>query len=239
MTSSELLIISPHLDDAALSLGGMILQNPGCRVLDLFNTAWSVDDQLNAQGVAKITATNLDEETRVMKALKASFTFKALPEALDRDPSMSWCAPIDLERDHEVQLAAAFAIASEIQGAQHIFIPMAVGEHTDHILVHDLANLVLNSGKRVSLYEDLPYATYNDDDNNFSRRLRRVSKIFSLQSEVIDITDQLEQKLKVLENYKSQLNNDHIRRVQQHALGLAADATHSTKACERVWHIEC
>ncbi len=239
MDTNGILIVSPHLDDAALSLGGMMLHKPRTRVLNLFNTAWSEDGELNKQSAEAITRSNLNEEKRVMRRLRATFSYEALPEALVRDPLMKWCDPINLERDHKTQIRAAFAIAHAGLQEKEIFFPLAVGEHVDHVLVHNLIvpfmMQTMSSGASIKLYEDLPYSTYNDDENNYKRRMSRVGREFNLTPELIDITSVLDKKISILSLYKSQLNHEHLERVRTYALGLGDEVGQPGKAFERVW----
>ncbi len=241
MATKGILIVSPHLDDAALSLGGMMLRNPRTRVLDLFNTAWSEDDGLNKRSVELITRSNLNEEKKVMRLLKATFSYQALPEALVRDPLMKWYDPIDLERDHKTQIRAAFAIAHAGLQAKKVFFPLAVGEHVDHVLVYNLIEPFMKqamaSGVSIKLYEDLPYSTYIDNENNYQRRMLRVSQEFDLTPELIDITSELDKKISILSLYKSQLSHEHLERVRTYALRLGDEARQPGKAFERVWRV--
>lgn len=238
----EHLIISPHLDDAMLSLGGFMLRNPGCRVLDLCNTAWSELKHLKGQTVEVITAQNLREEEQIMREAGATFHFENLPEALARDPKMEWNDPIDLKRDYKTQLSMEFALAREAADAKNIYFPMAVGEHTDHMLAFGLAETFMKAslkpGQTLYLYEDLPYSTYNDNDNNYDRRLGRVRNNLIVVPSLINITSQVDEKIRILHYYESQLNADHLKRVRDYAFAVGEQGGSSGEAFERVWEIK-
>ena len=81
-----------------------------------------------------------------------------------------------------------------------------------------------NKGFKINFYEDMPYATRYPFKNSFVKKLR-------LKPMLLDITDFIDKKIKLLKVYKSHLYEDfHIIPSREYAFKFK-----SGKACERVW----
>lgn len=158
--------LSPHLDDAVLSVGATLaesrLAGDAVLVLNLF-TASKQDFRpgpLSFRAHA-LAPERQAEETRAMAALGVDHQNLGLLDAPFRDrryraywrllgPVPPWESS-DLEALDRVR-----AIARE-RGAKRILAPLGVGGHVDHQLAYRLAK-ALETEFEMHYYEDMPYA---------------------------------------------------------------------------------
>ncbi|GAA0772404.1 hypothetical protein GCM10008908_18590 [Clostridium subterminale] len=212
------LIISPHLDDAALSVGGLLLNDidKNNKVLTIFNTAWTALD--NIYDYNKITELNLREELEVMKGLNCKHKFLNLPEALLRGYE-TWNDSIDMEKDTCIINKLTKIIADEVDGFSSIYFPLAIGEHVDHLLLFNVAMKLINSEKNifnsveVFFYEDLPYCTYEP----ITSRIEKVKKLINIEPYESCISNVIEEKCKLIYTYKSQITENDVIRVRSYS----------------------
>ena len=123
------------MDDAALSMGGGILQNDSkVKIITLFGSNWTLD------GISpdsdRITKIRIAEEQSFIKKVKAEFIFCNLPEATMRGYS-DWTMKCDLHKDHELLEEIIAIINKNTESEDEVYLPAAVGEHIDHTLVFE------------------------------------------------------------------------------------------------------
>ena len=162
---TEVVVVSPHLDDAPLSLGGRMLQwGRRCTVLDLFSTVswWRLP--IDSYEDPRIQQCRDAEEDLMAHLTGATIRRVGLPEAPRRGYALSDIFTTEIlptEAAGETIRAAVTALAGE--GAYQWFLPLCVGNHVDHRIARDAsldALLAANvSTDRIRFYEDLPYAT--------------------------------------------------------------------------------
>jgi LmbE family N-acetylglucosaminyl deacetylase len=143
------IIISPHIDDAFFSLGGLLLKDRGKRqkVVDIFSI--SGFHKLKLNDVKKVTQIRRREEMINAKRLGVDVDF--LPFR-DREEAKS---------GGEAKLAERIrrSLARYVREGDRIFFPLAIGDHADHNLVSRIAlGMLKSAGGRIYFYEDLPYA---------------------------------------------------------------------------------
>ena len=175
--SYDLIVLSPHLDDAALSCGGAIHRATaaGRRVLVInvftgdpprdaelsplareLHEAWQLgDDPLTIRR---------QEDERAMAILGAEARNWPLPDALYRTAADGRPLYSDLDRifappeaeDAELEHDLARRLL-ELPRAATVLAPLAAGNHVDHWLVRRAALRAL-APERIWQYEDFPYA---------------------------------------------------------------------------------
>jgi LmbE family N-acetylglucosaminyl deacetylase len=153
------LILSPHPDDAALSLGGSIATNllpPPITLLTIFGRSHYSEQTPGGGEVEQITALRHAEEIAYAHRRDLELVWLACEEAglrlgLARVFAQRGQPPVDCGRENDI-VAAARGV-----GAALVLAPLAVGEHVDHVIVHRLANHAAG-GAALAYYEDLPYA---------------------------------------------------------------------------------
>lgn len=223
------LVVEPHMDDAALSVGGTLLKQAGrCRatilsVVRRSNYTSYVRQRRDFLDTENITELRIAESTLAAAMLGADFqcldwvdapnrllpgdlwTVDALP-AIGRAVEAFVHAP--LYPDQVERLAGELNRVIEDAQPDTLWLPMALGDHVDHRLVHEAGLLMLarrtERGARVPtvwLYEDLPYAT---QANAEAARRRIQAQGWSLHRHVEDVSEQFELKLQAVGVYASQ-----------------------------------
>lgn len=201
------IIVSPHLDDAALSCGGRMLGDQAVLVVNVFSkTAWwrfSIGDDQRE----KIQACREMEENLVARLSGAGMLALGLPEALLRGYAMDDVFGKVREEPSSPTASAIreaiIKLASE-NPLSHWYLPLGVGNHVDHILTRDAAILGLRQvgikETHLHFYEDLPYAAKLGPTADFSGNVPSLT----LHEELLEIDELLAWKLELLRAYWSQ-----------------------------------
>lgn len=150
MTGS--VIVSPHLDDAALSASAKLGEG-GATVVTVFTAVPAADwpttwwDRLTgATSSRDRQLERLAEDEAAMRLLNARRLY------LDEFEELYRSAPPDLS-------AATDRLAECFRGAEEVWLPAAIGGHPDHQMTRDIGlRAAANSGRdEVELYADYPY----------------------------------------------------------------------------------
>lgn len=175
------LILAPHFDDAALSLGGTaaLLAAAGLtpEIAVVFGAEPPAGDPLTPFAAAMHVRWGLDrgavvrarraEEDAAAALLGATVRVLPFPDAIYRgDRYASEAAlfgtPAADEADLPGDVAAALGAGDSPTADRRVYAPLGVGSHVDHQQVF-AAGLALSSlGQDVWFYEDLPYAGRRD-----------------------------------------------------------------------------
>jgi LmbE family N-acetylglucosaminyl deacetylase len=173
MTSNaDTVILSPHLDDAVLSLGGLIAGEVAAgrsvEVVSCFTSGPPLDTIAPAHRVFGDYSMRRAEDERAMRRLGARYRWLDLHERIWREPALppSGVFPTHVFRtpermdDFAELKSIRTAIGELLDGGATVYAPLAVGHHVDHVEVA-LAALreMLGRGAfdRIRFYED-PYA---------------------------------------------------------------------------------
>ena len=164
----DVLIVSPHFDDAVLSAGGRIaaLERSGLStcVLTVFGgvpesrtppSRWDV-----ASGFASAAQAALMRRSEDQAALEFLGSTGLAFDAYDGPYRADW------EQD-----AYSSFLLDAASTARTIYIPAAIGKHPDHVLARDATLHALsttNSMLNIRVYADLPYATVEGSMAGFS-----------------------------------------------------------------------
>jgi LmbE family N-acetylglucosaminyl deacetylase len=165
---ADIVVLSPHLDDAVLAVGGMISREAAAgrrvEVWTCYTTGPALDQiPANLRPLGDYP-TRRDEDQRALGVLGAGYRWLDFPERIWREPA--------LRREHHIfhtpqsreqfeYLPALRAIVRELlAGAAEFYAPLAVGHHHDHVEVTLAVLLEMLDQRRfdrVRFYED-PYA---------------------------------------------------------------------------------
>lgn len=159
--------LSPHLDDVALSCaaGVMTAREAGRRVLVV--TAFSHPGEADAGPFRRaLYPVRWAEEEAAMATLEVDHRLLGLRDAPFRDPLYHDFRGILFGRsagDAAVLDELAYLLAGLLKstGATRLFAPLGVGEHIDHRLCHEAAQMLATATPKppeTSFYEDRPYA---------------------------------------------------------------------------------
>lgn len=181
----HLVVIEPHMDDAALSVGGQLLRRKGnCHitiicVFGVSNYTSYMESKHAYLDADAITQLRFEESTLAAAKLGAHFLSLGLTDApLRMQASAEWSKTYladDIRASHgfisthpvpHVVKHVAQVLAQSLQGLNpdEVWIPMGLGNHVDHRTTRAACLQMLSqtqglkSTLKCRLYEDLPYS---------------------------------------------------------------------------------
>ncbi len=165
---TDVVVISPHLDDAVLSLGGLIGREVAAgrsvEVWSCFTNGPPLDQIPEHQRVFGDYSIRRAEDERALAVLGAGRRWLDLPERIWRQPPLAKTLHVFHTPPHEADFAQLPVLRAQLaplfDGAAEIYAPLAIGHHTDHVevalaVLREL--LARGAHDRVRFYED-PYA---------------------------------------------------------------------------------
>lgn len=226
------LIIAPHSDDALLSLGGRILMGyESFEVLNIFSTcACSVIPEL--KNPAEITRRNNAEERRALGCLAIPVEFLGLNEVMLRGYK-KWTGQVDTKKDSGIIEEIAKRVAKE-RTRKRFYLPLGIGQHTDHLLVADIGIQMLIEGffknRNLFFYEDLPYAIDGGIEERISYVEKKLKK--NLEVESLHISSCIDTKLDLICLYETQYDREYVQKIKGYSRKVG-----NGKFVERIWKI--
>ena len=233
----NVVLLSPHSDDIAFSLGAFLLGQcdvSHIQIITVFSISASTADE-SIKDPAVVSA--------IRKAEDGCFV-----ESLGRDVGSIWLdrkdAPLRLHISDEAVFSSdpsyiglnevrhvVDKVKEEYGSFNLLFAPMALGQHIDHVLVRNAALELLSDGFAVLLYEDLPYAA----DFSLSEIERYTSQLGALAGQefellILETGITVEEKVVLLSCYQTQMDPQTESRVRSHA-----DRCNGNSVVERVW----
>lgn len=251
----RVLVIEPHCDDAALSIGATMWKMRNEAEFHLLTMAsrsnYSTAFHLHRDYFdrARITAMRTAEGELFTKHLGGRYFCAGLPEATLRYSDSDWS--LDYFDAHEV----ATAISNNRRGSRavldqwrghlreflegrtfdEIWVPLGAGTHSDHDLARNAAlELIveLQPAAVIRLYEDVPYgAEFQEHTDRILRSLEQAGAVLESWSQ--DVTNEYSTKLSLLSIFASQFK---VRAIQK-GVERSASAGGETQKIERLWTI--
>ena len=234
-SAPHLVVIEPHMDDAALSTGGSLLHRRGrCRITILSVVKWSNFTSYlllkrNYLDVSEISTLRQQESVLVARMLGAEHRCLNWNDApLRFYPSERWSpatveefnkAPQDFAKGfpnpNEVSLLAE-QLTQELTTLRpdELWIPMGLGDHLDHRTTRSAClRALVNARERflnvpVLMYEDIPYS--KEPSHAALIRTTLASCGTRLVRMTEDITDVFEAKLRLSSIYASQFKPSYL-----------------------------
>ena len=248
-----ILVLSPHLDDAVLSLGGMmahqVSQGRSVVVYNLFCAPYHGPLSPAAQRLHEgwgdpedITALRLQEDRQALELIGAHQIIGDARDLIYRQSLQgAWLytnmEDIQGERNPEDN-ALVNTYFNKLSGMFSkekfdFYTPLGIGGHIDHMLAFDIGARLHQAGYIVKFYEDLPYALREDYLH------ARTDNLTDMQS-VVELfpLEMLERKIEALHYYQSQIdslfeNEDNMRDwIRQQALRVSGRAD---MGGEKIW----
>ena len=239
------IILSPHYDDFALSLGGLALElaKKKCRIEDwiIFSNSnhiardYKGNKDISKERIKTVSDARLKEELHVAKEIgNVKIKLCKLNEALIRghwkEHPQGFPYGFDEGKDGSEMDKIRKMLKSLLSKDVQIFAPLAIQEHIDHFIVRQAIQDLLDDKNRkcqIFFYEDLPYAAYATENewksiNNFIMTNNLFPIIISID---------LSLKLKLLNFYKSQTYEHYYEDVQKHA----NEIKNKRMPCERIY----
>lgn len=223
----RLTAVSPHPDDAALSVGGALAhwrQRIEVTIVNVFSDqVWSCNPNV-LQTEAR--ALLLKEDAAAAGILGANVQNVGLPESglrgFDRlSDRLSTRITAESIADAKAWLPIlGEALDNSLNASQPdvLLLPLATA-HRDHLLVVGAGLLWWRRGRSgipLYLYEDLPYAINHDQVQTRLAQLR--NRGISLRKHRLTVGSGLEAKRASIEQYKSQLRRRDVDAVMRHGL---------------------
>lgn len=230
-------MLSPHSDDVALSLGAFLLARPILLNIIII-TAFSIsectaDDSINDSAI--VSSIRKAEDVNFANSLCGHVEVRWLdrqdaPLRLNiLDESVFSSNFLYISLDEEKYLTDK--IKNECCKIDLLFAPMGLGKHIDHIVVRNAALELLKYGFPLVFYEDIPYAadiSLADIDENAKQLEYLTGQSLELFPLKTDVT--IEKKISLLSCYRSQMDFRTESRVRLHA-----NRTNCNSVVERVW----
>ena len=216
-------IISPHIDDAVLSIGGTIalLRARGEDVIvrSVFTRShWTNPDNIRqkkySSDVDEVTAIRAAEEQCTSKFLGYEY------DLLGFDDHALRGKVVDQQLFDEVKVK----IRSSLQKDSITFFPLGL-QHHDHLVVSRIGYQLYVEGYKVMLYEDLPYAGFGnyDYEKQHDELIDR-----GMVPELVKIDFAL--KSEAIRKYESQISKQWLRDVTNYGYNVKTNEFY-----ERVW----
>jgi LmbE family N-acetylglucosaminyl deacetylase len=197
----RVVILSPHLDDAALSCAGLLdflsTRQAGALVISIYcgnpPAVKSSDGTLRTpqrKGHVNPRLRRL-EDRAAMHASNTDFAHLSFPDNIyRRSPTTDqfiyrharerWSAPRVDDMGHVEELYLVLRRLSLNLGRMLLISPMGIGQHVDHTIVARVALRLAEQGASLLFYEDFPYVVnptigsgMNDDPRQALLRLDR------------------------------------------------------------------
>jgi LmbE family N-acetylglucosaminyl deacetylase len=221
-------IISPHPDDAALSVGGIVgrLGDATLVLITCFTQSCSVDrDDSEA-----MTRKRLLEDEEYSSLIGATLITLDFPDTSIR--TNAGRAELDPEREVRLRNDLLGSLDAILQAWRFdvILAPSAIGDHTDHEHCREIA-VQRCTGQPLYFYEDLPYAQmHGGPDRVHQTVLARCPQFRSV--EVPLCAEDMRKKMSALSIYRSQIHPEWARAVEMYAAALS---TTTEPYAERIW----
>jgi LmbE family N-acetylglucosaminyl deacetylase len=222
-------IISPHIDDAVLSMGGLmqnfIKNGHEVKVQYIFTLSnWTNAEALSGikyeQDVALVTRIRKEEEYEVGALLGHQYEFHDF-----EDLPIRTIPPVG-QSGHLMQLICE-RISASVAKHDMCFFPVCTA-HPDHEVIRDIGFDLLARGFNIYFYEDMPYMAHSTSaPSGFHRNMHRDGFV----PEYVSIN--IEDKISLLKLYKSQVSEEWLNRVMSYSYNLIDNSFY-----ERVWTLK-
>jgi LmbE family N-acetylglucosaminyl deacetylase len=246
-------ILSPHFDDAVLSLGGVLSQRVNETIVVTIFGGNPAPAQLAEGWAAAAGFGNSDMEitTRTMENARALCRYGARAHDLSyldfpyRDKSDDALLPLRIAQDITAIL--------EPHSLRRVFLygPAALPlshAHPDHRIVHDaflVAARHLSPNVRSCFYEDLPYASFGPATRKDYRVLLETTDRVVVHERPVQLTArQLSEKLEGIRDYASQIHTseaagcDFLEIAERFARSRCERPSTKVCACEVLYELE-
>lgn len=219
VNGKRLLVFEPHPDDAALSCAGLMLEyiskGFGVTVLNIFSRSsvstfpWGSTVQIDETEYESLRL--VESRMAIQDYLGQEFDSLCLPSSLKRGHTRIFEPYLPIDRRIEDPVYKAVAKMVSHYDFQALAAPLAVGGHTDHQVVHNVASRCAFEGltDEMWFYEDMPYSRKRQD---LETRLDRVRESFNrqglnLKSQHISLDGRLDIIADLISIYRSQFDD--------------------------------
>lgn len=205
MSRPRLLILSPHSDDTAFSLGGLLAAGRAFagwerHQLTLFVHSQHAPYAPHLTEASAITAVRCREDEAFCAAHEITLTRAGMTETLLRGYASKEAIYAPRAPETDPLFAPTCRVVKEATaGFDLVVAPLGVGGHVEHILVREACR---RSGSLALFYEDLPYA--GDFTNDALDRFGATA-MPGAQCRAFVVEDAMDRKCERLLDYESQV----------------------------------
>lgn len=225
-------LLSPHPDDIALSIGGLVdiyaQQGVECCLVNFFTES---DYCLPSFQKVDITKQRAEEDSKFAKLFNLKRINFSLPDSSILEhtaQSEKLCCPNDI-RKSDLKRKLLYSINQF--NPKKIFCPLGIGGHIDHRMVKEVVLDINDVTDKLYFYEDLPYAT-NYSDQDIKDIIKHTTPL-KLTPSLIDITSSWSKKEMGILFYRSQIPYNIVLSIKEYASLLK-----HTGLFERIWQPE-
>ena len=255
------LIVSPHRDDASLSLGGLMVaraQQEAHMVCNVFTVSSWLGNDFYPTPMRAVSMLRAAEELLSLQILGATGVGLGLWEAdirnFHRDATENYSLRDDIIFEGDPNLRSlgerdtvehGLAQLMERLAPTRVYFPLGLGSHIDHVFLRDVGIARVPGirraypGCQIYFYEDLPYATYEHIEVAPLVAPDSMGGL-TLLPEYVDITDHFEAKIQAIAAHRSQFSRaENEDRLHAYANALATEAGFAdTHLAERIWRVQ-
>jgi len=221
----RVVILSPHLDDAALSCGGLLHALQGVSTLVVTICSGNPPRVTGPDGVGKVPARRghvsprirRSEDIAAMHAVGSEFVHLSFPDAIYRRSPQT--GKLIYRSARERWLASRAADAAYVEelylllrrlcldlGGILLISPMGIGDHVDHQITAGLAVRLAAAGASLLFYEDFPYvADPRSGRGDGDGPQAALARLRLTPVERFTVPVQVESKMQLLRHYASQV----------------------------------
>ncbi|MCC6619599.1 MAG: PIG-L family deacetylase [Chloroflexi bacterium] len=209
------LVLSPHLDDAALSCGGALAlfaamgDAPAVLTICAGQPVGPLTDFARFQHArwgdpADLVGARRDEDRRALALLGATPIWLDVPDCIYRGDRYTTEATLfgPVAPDEAALIAGIAAVVDALWRATAratIVAPLGIGRHVDHQLTRAAVERLVAAGRRVCWYEDFPYVARPGGETQ-QRALTA-----TMAATWIAIGEYLDRKIEAIATYASQV----------------------------------
>jgi len=228
------IILSPHADDAALSLGGILckrmLEEP-ITLVTIFGRSNYLRESAFQSNWEIVTATRKYEDFAFTNSLGIKLRYLDFPEAslrLGSSFDKIFSKKIHTEDQFPPDLVMIIREIIDNERPKFLFVPLGLGLHRDHLIVNRLSRELASHGAPIVIYyEDLPYAAHVSENEILQHVL---SVCPTLTPVYVPIDHELSGKVTNLMFYQSQIGEFELGVVRYYAAHWK-----QSQPYERVW----
>lgn len=214
----NILILSPHMDDAFLSVGGTIAKFSGnnkIHILDIFSFDPWVLKEFDRLDKNLNISTRKKEERKNSSIVNVLLKFLNYPAGWEERGYSKWQTSVDARVDRHLIKEIKDKLILMAKEYTVVLAPLAIGGHVDHRLIRDIT-ISMGVEDKICYYEDLPYAL----EENFIGYAKGFIKDHRLQPVNVELGNEfLSQKSRFVSTYKSQLNPTEMLLVMDYTYG--------------------
>ncbi len=222
---TALAVISPHRDDAALSLGGFLGRLARTRlpfrIVNCFTTsAWApCRDGLSVEQTTRVRRREDRCFARRLAYVPSWTDLRGLDAPLRLGAGVEICGYADEAPPHDVEWLVRQLRTID---AHVVVAPLAIGRHVDHLVARDA---VARRGGALAFYEDFPYAGIASEHeaaasvDDAGARAGRTLRPLAIRGGVAE-------KLSIARIYRSQIGDEERRELASAARRIGG---------ERIW----